>query len=160
MTTDAIYKECRSDWSHPVSAVGTTRWLQREQTLPLSVKGVACKTVNHCCISCKHKALKLHFPRDSSIPVPQIYGWFWNKVLREQPHHELAITRVRLQWPLTFAWLWWLTKASAMSYWIFSGESIPPDVCMPPPSSISGSVPVMLVRPWRNSKYPFRWTQS
>jgi len=35
MTTDAIYEECGSDWSHQVSAVGTTRWLQRDQTLPL-----------------------------------------------------------------------------------------------------------------------------
>ena len=44
MTTDVIYEECGSDWSHQVSAVGTTRWLQRDQTLPLSVKGEACKT--------------------------------------------------------------------------------------------------------------------
>ena len=43
MTTDAIYKEHRSDWSHQVSAVGTTRWLQRDQSL--SVKGVACETM-------------------------------------------------------------------------------------------------------------------
>ena len=39
MTT--IYGERGSDWSHHVSAVGTTRWLQ---TLSLSVKGMACKT--------------------------------------------------------------------------------------------------------------------
>ena len=44
MTTDAIYEERGSDWSHQVSAVGTTQWLQRDQTLPLSVKGVACET--------------------------------------------------------------------------------------------------------------------
>ena len=44
MTTDVIYKDCRSDWSHQVSAMGTTRWLKRDQTLPLSAKGVACKT--------------------------------------------------------------------------------------------------------------------
>ena len=42
MTTDAIYEECRSDWSHQVSAVGTTLWLQCDQTL--SAKGVACET--------------------------------------------------------------------------------------------------------------------
>ena len=41
MTTDASYEERKSDWSHQVSAVGTTRWLQ---TLPLSAKGVACDT--------------------------------------------------------------------------------------------------------------------
>ena len=41
---DAIYEEHRSDWSHQVSAVETTRWLQRDQTLPLSAKGVACET--------------------------------------------------------------------------------------------------------------------
>ena len=35
MTTDAIYKEHGSDWSHQVSAVGTTRWLQHDQTLSL-----------------------------------------------------------------------------------------------------------------------------
>ena len=44
MTTDAVYKEHRSDWSHQVSALATTRWLQHDQTLPLSVKGVACET--------------------------------------------------------------------------------------------------------------------
>ena len=44
MTTDAIYEERGSDWSHQVSAVGTTRWLQRDQTLPLSAKGVASET--------------------------------------------------------------------------------------------------------------------
>ena len=44
MTTDAIYKERASDWSHQVSVVATTRWLQRDQTLPLSAKGVACET--------------------------------------------------------------------------------------------------------------------
>ena len=44
MTTDAIYEEHSSDWSHQVSAVGTTQWLQHDQTLPLSAKGVACET--------------------------------------------------------------------------------------------------------------------
>ena len=43
MTTDAIYNKCGSDWSHQVSAVGTTQRLQHDQTLPLSAKGVACK---------------------------------------------------------------------------------------------------------------------
>jgi len=43
MTTDAIYEERGSDWSHQVSAMGTTRWLQCDQTLPLSAKGVACE---------------------------------------------------------------------------------------------------------------------
>ena len=44
MTTNAICEERGSDWSHQVSVVATTRWLQCDQTLPLSVKGVACKT--------------------------------------------------------------------------------------------------------------------
>ena len=44
---DAIYEERGSDWSNQVSAVVTTRWLQRDQTLPLSAKGVACKTRCH-----------------------------------------------------------------------------------------------------------------
>ena len=35
---DAIYKVHGSDWSHQVSAMVTTRWLQRDHTLPLSVK--------------------------------------------------------------------------------------------------------------------------
>jgi len=35
MTMDAIYEERISDWSNQVSAVGTTQWLQRDQTLPL-----------------------------------------------------------------------------------------------------------------------------
>ena len=47
MTTDVIYEEYRSDWSHQVSAVETTRWLQRDQTLPLSTKGVVCETLPH-----------------------------------------------------------------------------------------------------------------
>ena len=44
MATDAIYEEHGSDWLHQVSVVATTRWLQRDQTLPLLVKGVACET--------------------------------------------------------------------------------------------------------------------
>ena len=44
MTTDAIYEERGSDWSQQDLVVGTTRWLQCDQTLPLSVKGVACET--------------------------------------------------------------------------------------------------------------------
>ena len=44
MTTDAIYEERGSDWSQQDLVMGTTRWLQRDQTLPLSVKGVACET--------------------------------------------------------------------------------------------------------------------
>ena len=46
MTADAIYKEHRSNWSHQVSVMGKTQWLQRGQTLPLSVKGVACETMS------------------------------------------------------------------------------------------------------------------
>ena len=44
MTMDAIYKERGSDWYWQVSAVVTTRWLQRDQILPLSAKGMACET--------------------------------------------------------------------------------------------------------------------
>ena len=44
MTMDAIYEEHGSDWSHQVSAVATTPWLQRDKTLPLSAKGVASET--------------------------------------------------------------------------------------------------------------------
>ena len=33
MTMDAIYEEHGSDWSHQVSAVGTTQLLQRDQIL-------------------------------------------------------------------------------------------------------------------------------
>ena len=47
MTTVVLYEERGSDWSHQVFAVvtkSTTQWLQRDQTLPLSAKGVACKT--------------------------------------------------------------------------------------------------------------------
>ena len=35
MTTDTIYEKRRLDWSHQVSAMGTTRWLQHDQTLLL-----------------------------------------------------------------------------------------------------------------------------
>ena len=45
MTMDAICEERRSDWSHQVSVVATTR-LQCDQTLPLSVKGVVCETMS------------------------------------------------------------------------------------------------------------------
>ena len=44
MTMDVIYEERRSDWSHQVSAVATTRWLQCDQALCLSAKSVACET--------------------------------------------------------------------------------------------------------------------
>ena len=44
MTMDVIYEEHGSDWSHQVSALATTQWLQRDQTLPLFAKGVACET--------------------------------------------------------------------------------------------------------------------
>ena len=44
MTTDVIYEERGSDWSQQDLVVGRTRWLQRDQTLPLSAKGVACET--------------------------------------------------------------------------------------------------------------------
>ena len=40
----AINEEHGSDWSHQVSVVATTRWLQHDQTLPFSAKGVACET--------------------------------------------------------------------------------------------------------------------
>ena len=46
MTTDAICEECGSDWSNQVSLVATTRWLQCDRTLPLSVKDVACETIS------------------------------------------------------------------------------------------------------------------
>ena len=45
MTMDATDEKRRSDWSHQVSAMGTTRWLQGDQTLPLSAKGVACEII-------------------------------------------------------------------------------------------------------------------
>ena len=35
MTMDAIYEEHGSDWSHQVSAVGTTQWLQRDHSSSL-----------------------------------------------------------------------------------------------------------------------------
>ena len=44
MPMDVIYEEHGSDWSHQVSAVVTTWWLQHDQTLRLSAKGVACET--------------------------------------------------------------------------------------------------------------------
>ena len=50
MTTNVLYEERKSDWLHQVSAVATTRWLQRDQTLPLSVMGVACETRKLGCL--------------------------------------------------------------------------------------------------------------
>ena len=46
MTTDTICEERRSDWSNQVAVVATTRWLQCDQTLPLSEKGVVCETMS------------------------------------------------------------------------------------------------------------------
>ena len=43
MTTDAIYEERGSHWSQQVSDVATTQWLQCDQAIPLSTKGVACE---------------------------------------------------------------------------------------------------------------------
>ena len=43
--TDVSYEEHRSDRSHQVSAMATTRGLQYDQTL--SAKGVACETNEH-----------------------------------------------------------------------------------------------------------------
>ena len=47
ITTDAIYEERGSDWSHHVSAVATIWLLQCDQTPPLSAKGVAYETGLH-----------------------------------------------------------------------------------------------------------------
>ena len=44
MTTDVIYEGRRSDWSHQVSVLATTQWLQCDQTLPFSEKSLACET--------------------------------------------------------------------------------------------------------------------
>ena len=41
---DTIYEEHRSDWSQQVSALLTAQWLQCDQTLPFSAKGVGCET--------------------------------------------------------------------------------------------------------------------
>ena len=41
----AIYEGHGSDWSRQVSTMGTTQWLQHDQTFPLSAKGVACDTI-------------------------------------------------------------------------------------------------------------------
>ena len=45
VTTNAIYEECGSHWSWQVSVVAITRLLQCDQTLPISVWGVTCKTM-------------------------------------------------------------------------------------------------------------------
>ena len=45
MITNVIYEECGSHWSDQLSAVVTTQWLQCDQTLSLSVKGVACESM-------------------------------------------------------------------------------------------------------------------
>ena len=45
---------------YQVSVVATTRWLQRNQTLPLSAKGVACETSRVSCfmLLCMQDQLK------------------------------------------------------------------------------------------------------
>ena len=45
---------------YQVSVVATTRWLQRNQTLPLSAKGVACETsrVSYFMLLCMQDQLK------------------------------------------------------------------------------------------------------
>ena len=67
MTTDVIYEEHGSDWSHQVSVVATTRWLQRDQTLPLSVKGVACETRVHSC-AVETRLQANWSPREQELP--------------------------------------------------------------------------------------------
>ena len=41
---DAIYEKHGSDWSQQVSAMLIAQWLQCDQTLPFSTKGVDCET--------------------------------------------------------------------------------------------------------------------
>ena len=68
MTSDAIYKEHRSDWSHQVSVVVTTRWLQHDQILLLSAKGVACETNE-----------KLGGDREAAISSVVSYLGYWTQ---------------------------------------------------------------------------------
>ena len=78
MTTYAIHDECRSDWSHQVSAVAIIRWLQHDQTIPLSAKGVTCKTRRFhgqywiLSLTSKNFTLKLSEPVYSCIPPPPL----------------------------------------------------------------------------------------
>ena len=47
MTMGALYEQRGYNWSHQVSDVVTTQWLQCDQNLPLSVKGVVCETTSY-----------------------------------------------------------------------------------------------------------------
>ena len=46
MTTDAICEERKPHWSQQVSAMATTQWLQRDQTLPICER---CSLQDHAC---------------------------------------------------------------------------------------------------------------
>ena len=67
MTTDMIYEERGSDWSHQVFTVGTTRLLQHYQTLSLFAKGVACKT--KCPIHILRSACHYRLPKHATPTV-------------------------------------------------------------------------------------------
>ena len=66
LKTDVIYKARGSHWSQQVSAMATTR-LQRDQTPPLSAKGVACAIRIELCIWFLCSELALHLQQTTLI---------------------------------------------------------------------------------------------
>ena len=85
MTTDAIYKQHGSDWSHQVSAMATTQWLQCDQILPLSVKGVACKTKH-----CTESESEIVGTRKSFTTLLHLVDFYMTNSISGNPHHQLS----------------------------------------------------------------------
>ena len=96
---DAIYKEHRSDWSHQVSAVATTEWLQHDQTLPLSAKGVACETKHRHLDSNVSKILQLDQSHCRNVPKNHLPETLccWKVVLRIPPPSVFPILSETIQ---------------------------------------------------------------
>ena len=106
MTTDAIYKERGSDWSHQVFVVGTTWWLQRDQTLPLSAKGVACETnlISHEKILYTHEILLDTFFSAEYRPMRTMEAWQSQQISNkhtELTEQESMLGQLLYLWKLT-----------------------------------------------------------
>ena len=104
MTADAIYEERGSHWSQQVSAVASTWWLQRDQTLSLSVKGVACETtiIANQSLASSPGSFRLGTRLFSHFACFQAFLWL-HLLVSGSPGEIKQIHRVQLQvFKLTF----------------------------------------------------------
>ena len=116
MTMDAMYKEhgFDHDWLHQVSAVGTTQWSQRDQTLPLC-EGCGLRDYGYmqfrlislnCTLSCQAECFFLHKNCQSTIPA---YSWLVS--------HGQTLPRGRV-WPRETKALWTATSPFKFSTYL------------------------------------------